>query len=105
MLGQAATHYGELVSATVSRAAYDRLRREQNSLQFHSFRLERKLAKTEVQVSEFGRPRMTVSGDDQFLESTALCRRRKELLQCSFQIGGDENSTHTLLVDTLFTVQ
>ncbi|KAI9510938.1 hypothetical protein F5148DRAFT_481584 [Russula earlei] len=52
MLLQAATHYGKLVSETVSKAAHDELRREHSSLQFHTFRLERKLANTEAQVAE-----------------------------------------------------
>ncbi|KAH9985815.1 hypothetical protein BJV74DRAFT_846401 [Russula compacta] len=52
MLLQAATLYGKLVSETVSKAAHDELRHEHNSLQFHTFRLECKLATTEAQVEE-----------------------------------------------------
>ncbi len=114
MFGQAATHYGKLVSETVSKAAYDRLRREQNSLQFHSFRLERKLANTEAQVAELaGLIRQSKETND-FLESQlrsaederSLYRVALEDFGKDLHIGrGDDNSTHTLLVDTLITAQ
>jgi len=52
MLLQAATHYGKLVSETVSKVAHDKLRHDYNSLQFHTFQVERKLSNTEAQVAE-----------------------------------------------------
>lgn len=114
MLGQAATHYGQLVSETVSKAAYDRLRREQNSLQFRSFRLERKLASTEAQVAELaGLIRQSQETND-FLEyQLRSAEEERSLHTAALQDfgkdlrtdGGGDNFTHTLLVDTLITDQ
>jgi chromosome segregation ATPase len=111
MLGQAATHYGKLVSDTVSKTAYDRLRREQNSLQFHSFRLERKLANTEAQVAELaGLIRQSQETID-FLESQLRSAEdERSLYRVTLDDFGKDlrevdNSTHILLVDTLFTAQ
>ncbi|KAF8264585.1 hypothetical protein EI94DRAFT_1738064 [Lactarius quietus] len=90
MLGQAATHYGKLVSETASKAAYDRLRREHNSLQFHSFRLERKLVNSEAQVAELaGLIRQSKETND-FLESQ-LCSAEDErnLYQALEDFGKD----------------
>lgn len=114
MLGQAATHYGKLVSETVSEAAYDRLRREQNLSQFHSFRLERKLANAEAQVAELAGLIRQSQETNNFLESQlrsteyerSLYRTALEDFRKDPHIGGGgDDSTHTLLVDTLFTAQ
>ncbi|KAI9457072.1 hypothetical protein BJY52DRAFT_1120657 [Lactarius psammicola] len=115
MLGQAATHYGKLVSETVSKATYDRLRREQNSLQFHSFRLERKLANTEAQVAELaGLIRQSQETID-FLECQLRSAEDERSLYRAatledfgkdLHIGDDDdNSSHTMLVDTLIAAQ
>jgi hypothetical protein len=110
MLGQAATHYGKLVSETVSKAAYDRLRREQNSLQFHSFRLERKLANSEAQVVELaGLIRRSQETND-FLEAQLRSAEEERSLYSAAleDLGkdrGDDTSLHTVLVDTLSTAQ
>ncbi|KAI9442633.1 hypothetical protein H4582DRAFT_2203199, partial [Lactarius indigo] len=114
MLGQAATHYGKLVAETVSKAAHDRLRREQNSLQFRSFRLERKLASTEAQVAELAglirqsqetndllESQLRSAEDERSLYRTALQDFRKDPRIDS----GDDNDTHTQLVDTLIMDQ
>ena len=111
MLGQAATHYGKLVSETVSKATYDRLRREQNSLLFHSFRLERKLANSEAQVAELaGLIRQSQETND-FLESqlrsaeeeSSLYKAALEDVRKDHHIGGGDDTF--LLADTLFTAQ
>ena len=110
MLGQAATHYGKLVSETVSKVAYDRLRREQNSLQFYSFRLERKLANSEAQVAELaGLIRQSQEKND-FLESQLRSAEEERSLHRAavedLRKDRDYNtSTHDLLADTLFTAQ
>ena len=111
MLGQAATHYGKLVSETVSKAAHDRLRCEHNSLQFHSYRLERKLANAEAQVAELaGLIRQSQETND-FLESQLrFAEDERSLYRAALEDFGqdlreDDNSTHILLVDTLFTAQ
>jgi hypothetical protein len=109
MLGQAASHYGKLVSETVSKAVYDRLRREQNSLQFHSFRLERKLSNSEAQVVELAGLIRQFREKNDFLE-TQLCSAEEERSLYSAALEdlrkdrGDDTSTHALLADT-FTAQ
>ena len=110
MLGQAVTHYGKLVSETVSKASYDQLRREHNSLQFHFFRLERKLANSDAQVVELaGLIRQSREMKD-FLESQLRSAEEerslyKADLEDLRQDRGDDTSTHTLLADTLFAAQ
>ena len=110
MLGQAATHYGKLVSETVSKASYDQLRREHNSLQFHSFRLERKLANSDTQVVELaGLIRQSRETKD-FLESQLRSAEEerslyKADLEDLRQDRGNDTSSHTLLADTLFAAQ
>jgi chromosome segregation ATPase len=115
MLGQTATHYGNLVSETVSKNAYDELWRERNSLQFHSFRLERKLANTEAQVAELA-SLMRQTRDANGLLEAELCATKEEkdaLLATvedlrtdirSFGSGGDDFA-HSLLVDTVYAAQ
>ena len=111
MLGQAATHYGKLVSETVSKATYDRLQGEQNSLQFHSFRLERKLANSEAQVAELARLIRQSQETNDFLESqlrsaeeeSSLYRAALEDVRKDHHIGGGDDTF--LLADTLFTAQ
>ena len=110
MLGQAAMHYGKLVSETVSKASYDQLRREHNSLQFYSFRLERKLANSDAQVVELaGLIRQSRETKD-FLESQLRSAEEerslyKADLEDLRQDRGDDTSSHTLLADTLFAAQ
>jgi chromosome segregation ATPase len=117
MLGQTATHYGKLVSETVSKNAYDELWRERNLIQFHTFRLERKLANTEAQVAELA-SLMRQTRDANGLLEAELCATkeeknallatledlRTEIRSCGG--GGDvDDSAHTLLVDTVHTAQ
>ncbi|KAI0256405.1 hypothetical protein BJV78DRAFT_1171962 [Lactifluus subvellereus] len=113
MLGQAAAHYGKLVSETVSKAAYDTLWRECNSLQFHTFRLERKLANAEAQVAELAslvrqtqdangllEAELRATEEDKNLYLAALEDLRTDLHSSS---GAD--SIHSLLVGTLYASQ
>ena len=112
MLLQAATHYGKLVSETVSKTVHDRLRQEHNSLQFHAFRLERKLANTEAQVAEMAglvRQSQDASGllEDELRtaeEDKNWYRAALEDAQANFP-SGFAGSIHALLVDTLATSQ
>jgi chromosome segregation ATPase len=112
MLLQAATHYGKLVSDTVSKAAHDELRHEYNSLQLHTFRLERKLVNTEAQVAELAsliRQNQDANGllEDELRAAeeernwyiAALKDARRDLL------SGRVDSTHALLADILATSQ
>jgi len=112
MLLQAATHYGKLVSETVSKAAHDELRREHNSLQFYSFRLERKLANTEAQVVELAsliRQNQDANGlledelraveEDKDWYRTALEDMRTDLHT------GRADRAHDLLIDTVASAQ
>ena len=110
MLGQAATHYGKLVSETVSKASYDQLRREHNSLQFQSFRLERKLANSDAQVVELAGLVRQSRETNNFLESQLRsAEEERSLYQANLEdLGknrGGDTSTHTLLADTLFAAQ
>ncbi|KAI0295848.1 hypothetical protein B0F90DRAFT_1820285 [Multifurca ochricompacta] len=115
ILGQAATHYGKLVSETVSKTAYDQLQREHNSLQFHTFRFERKLANTEAQVAEmaslirqaqeangFLEAQLRVAEDDRNMYIAALQDLRIDL---SLQGGCGCGSSHILPADALFSSQ
>ena len=112
MLLQAATHYGKLVSETVSKTVHDQLRQEHNSLQFHAFRLERKLANTEAQVAELAsliRQTQDASGllEDELRtaeEDKNWYRAALEDMREIFRSGLD-GSIHALLVDTLATAQ
>ena len=112
VLLQAATHYGKLVSETVSKAAHDQLRQEHNSLQFHAFRLERKLASTEAQVAELAalvRQTQDASGllEDELRtaeEDKNWYRATLEDMRADFR-SGLMGSIHALLVDTLATAQ
>ncbi|KAI0066083.1 hypothetical protein BV25DRAFT_1988564 [Artomyces pyxidatus] len=52
LLGRAAEQYGRLASETVPRATHDRLKGDHASSQIRIFRLERKLANCEGQVSQ-----------------------------------------------------
>ena len=112
MLHQAATHYGKLVSETVSKTAHDQLQQEHNSLQFHAFRLERKLANTEAQVAELAglvRQAQDASGllEDELRtaeEDKNWNRATLEDMRTDFRIGLT-GSIHALLVDTLATAQ
>jgi len=112
MLLQAATHYGKLVSETVSKTVHDRLRQEHNSLQFHTFRLECKLVNTEAQVAELAslirqtqvtnrllEDELRAAEEDKNWYQTALEDIRVDLR------SGRVDSIHTLLVDTLATEQ
>jgi chromosome segregation ATPase len=115
MLGQTATHYGKLVSETVSKTAYDELWRERNSIQFHTFRLERKLANTEAQVAELA-SLMRQTRDANGLLEAELCATKEEknallatledlrmdIRSCG---GGGDDSAHYLLVDTVYAAQ
>jgi hypothetical protein len=112
MLLQAATHYGKLVSGTVSRTVHDQLRQEHNSLQFHAFRLERKLANTEAQVTELAelvRQTQDASGllEDELRaaeEDKNWYRAALEDMRADFR-SGLAGSIHALLVDALATAQ
>jgi len=112
MLSQAATHYGQLVSETVSKAAHDELQHEYNSLQFHTFRLERKLANTEAQVAELASLIRQSQDTNGLLEDelrtveeernwfiAALKDARTDLRSVRV------DSTHAVLVDILATSQ
>jgi chromosome segregation ATPase len=112
MLLQAAMHYGKLVSETVSKTVHDQLRQEHNSLQFHAFRLERKLANTEAQVAELAglvRQTQDASGllEDELHtaeEDKNWYRTTLEDMRTDFR-SGLAGSIHALLVDTLATAQ
>ena len=112
MLLQAATHYGKLVSETVSKAAHDELRHEYDSLQFHTFRLERKLANTEAQVAELA-SLIRQSQDANGLLEDELSTADEEknwymvmLEDMRIDLCSDRvDSTHALLADTLATSQ
>lgn len=112
MLLQAATHYGKLVSETVSKVAHDKLRHEHHSLQFHTFQLERKLANTESQVAELAnliRQSQDANGllvdelhtaeEDRNWYMAALEDTRTDLRSAHV------DPTHALLVDSLATSQ
>ncbi|KAH9979067.1 hypothetical protein BGW80DRAFT_1282734 [Lactifluus volemus] len=105
MLGQTATHYGKLVSETVSKNAYDELWRERNSLQFHSFRLERKLANTEAQTRDVNgllEAELCATKEEKDALLATVEDLRKDIR--SFGSGGDD-SAHSLLVDTVYAAQ
>jgi chromosome segregation ATPase len=112
MLLQAATHYGKLVSETVSKTAHDELRREHGALQFHTFRLERKLANTEAQVAELASLiRQAQDANDLLADELRAVEEDKnwykaalEDMQADFR-NGRTDSIHSLLVDTLATAQ
>ncbi|KAI0302785.1 hypothetical protein BC826DRAFT_1095780 [Russula brevipes] len=112
MLLQAATHYGKLVSETVPRPAHDKLRHEHHSLQFRTFRLERKLANTEAQVAELADLIRQTQDANGFLESelraagedTNWYKVALEDIQTDIR-SGRAQSTHGLLVDSLATAQ
>jgi hypothetical protein len=112
MLLHAATHYGKLVSETVSRTAHDALRQEHSSLQFHTFRLERKLANTEAQVAELAsliRQTQDANGllEDELRaaeEDKNWYKAALEDMRADLRSGGAD-SIHALLVDTLATAQ
>ena len=112
MLLQAATHYGKLVSETVSKTVHDQLRQEHNSLQFHAFRLERKLVNTEAQVAELAglvRQTQDASGllEDELRtaeEDRNWYRAALEDMRADFS-SGLAGSIHAPLVDTLATAQ
>ena len=112
MLLQAATHYGKLVSETVSKTVHDQLRQEHNSLQFHAFRLERKLVNTEAQVVELAglvRQTQDASGllEDELRtaeEDINWYRAALEDTRTDFR-NGLSDSIHALLVGTLATAQ
>lgn len=112
MLLQAATLYGKLVSETVSKAAHDDLRYENNRLQFHTFRLERKLATTEAQVEELVilvRQTQDVNGllEDELRaaeEDKNWYRVALEDMQTDL-CGGCADSIPTLLAGTIATAQ
>jgi hypothetical protein len=108
MLGQAAAQYGNLVSETVSKAAYDKLWCERNSLQFHTFRLERKLANTEAQVAELA-SLIRQSQDANGLLEAELRATEEHRISCfdaledlSTDLRSDGDSTHSQLVDRLY---
>lgn len=112
MLLQAATHYGKLVSETVYKVAHDKLRHEYNSLQFHTFQLERKLANTESQVAELA-SLIRLSQDANGLlvgELHATEEDRNWYMRALEDTWTDSrsthvDSTHALLADTLATSQ
>ena len=113
MLGQAAAHYGKLVSETVSKAVYDALWRERNSLQFHTFRLERKLANAEAQVAELASLVRQTQDANGLLEAE-LCATEEdkdsylaalEDLRSDLHSSATADSTHSLLVGTLYAAQ
>lgn len=110
LLLQAATHYGKLVSETVSKTAHDKLRHEYHSLQFHTFRLERKLANTEAQVAELA-SLIRQSHDANGLLEDELCAAEEdknwykstlEDIRADLR-SGRADPIHALLVDTLAT--
>ena len=112
MLLQAATHYGKLVSETVFKTVHDQLRQDHNSLQFHAFRLERKLANTEAQVAELAglvRQSQDASGllEDELRtadEDKNWYRAAMEGMRADFR-SGLAGSNHAPLVGTLATAQ
>jgi chromosome segregation ATPase len=112
MLLQAATHYGKLVSETVSKTVHDQLRQEHNSLQFHAFRLERKLVNTEAQVTELaGLVRQTQDASGLLEDELRTAEEDKNWYRASLEDmradfrSGLAGSIHALLVDTLATAQ
>jgi hypothetical protein len=112
MLLQAATHYGKLVSETVSKTVHDQLRQEHNSLQFHAFRLERKLANTEAQVAELaGLVRQTQDASGLLEDELRTAEEDKDWYRAALEDtradfrSGLADSIHALLVDTLATAQ
>ncbi|KAF8499615.1 hypothetical protein F5888DRAFT_1683970 [Russula emetica] len=112
MLFQAATHYGKLVSETVSKTVHDQLRQEHNSLQFHAFRLERKLANTEAQVAELaGLVRQTQDASGLLEAELRTAEEDKnwyraalEDMRADFR-SGLAGFIHPLLVNALATAQ
>jgi hypothetical protein len=112
MFLQSATHYGKLVSETVPKTAHDELRHEHNSLQFHTFRLERKLANTEAQVGELA-SLIRQSQDANDLLGDELCAAEEDknwykaaLEDVQTDIRSDRaDPIHALLVDTMATAQ
>jgi chromosome segregation ATPase len=112
MLFQAATHYGQLVSETVSKAAHDELRHEYNSLQFHTYRLERKLANTEAQVAELASLIRQSQDTNGLLEDELRAAEEERnwfidaLKDARTDLSsGHVDSTHAVLVDILATSQ
>ena len=112
MLLQAARHYGKLVSETVSKVSHDKLQHEHNSLQFHTFQVERKLANTEAQVAELTTlirqsqdtngllvDALDVAEEDRHWYMAALEDTRTDLRNAHV------DSTHALLSGTLATSQ
>ncbi|KAI0279485.1 hypothetical protein BGY98DRAFT_968398 [Russula aff. rugulosa BPL654] len=101
MLLQAATHYGKLVSETVA-----------NSLQFHAFRLERKLVNTEAQVAELaGLVRQTQDASDLLEDELRTAEEDRNWYRAALEdmradfSSGLAGSIHAPLVDTLTTSQ
>jgi chromosome segregation ATPase len=114
MLLQAATHYGKLVSETVSKTAHDELRREHDALRFHTFRLERKLSNTEAQVAELASLiRQTQDANDLLADELRAAEEDKIWYKTALEDlwadhrndRADSISIYTLLVDTLATAQ
>ena len=111
---QAATHYGKLVSETVSKTAHDELRREHDALRFHTFRLERKLFNTEAQVAELASLiRQTQDANDLLADELRAAEEDKSWYKAALEDlwadhrngRADSISIYTLLVDTLATAQ
>jgi len=109
---QAATHYGQLVSETVSKAAHDELQHEYNSLQFHTFRVERKLANTEAQVAELASLIRQSQDTNGLLEDELRATEEERdwfiaaLQDARIDLrSGRVDSTHAVLVDILATSQ
>jgi hypothetical protein len=112
MLLQAATHYGKLVSETMSKTVHDQLRQEHNSLQFHALRLERKLANTEAQVAELaGLVRQTQDASGLLEDEMRAAEEDNNWYRAALEDmwvdlrSGLAGSIHALLVDTLATAQ
>ena len=112
MLLQAATHYGKLVSETVSKTVHNQLRQEHNSLQFYAFRLERKLANTEAQVAELaGLVRQTQDASGLLEDELRTAEEDKNWYRAALEDmrdyfrSGIADSIHALLVDSLVTAQ
>ena len=109
---QAATHYGKLVSETVSRTAHEELRREHSALQFHTFRLERKLANTEAQVAELASLiRQSQDANDLLADELRAAEEDKDWYKAAMEdmqadfCSSRTDSIHSLLVDTLAAAQ
>jgi chromosome segregation ATPase len=112
MLLQAAMHYGKLVLETVSRVVHDELRHEYSSLQFHTFRLERKLANTEAQVAELASLIRQSQDANSLLENELRAAEEErnwniaalEDAQADLR-SGQFDTSHASLTDTLATSQ